>query len=194
MPWHDELGFEENPLDIRPNTNLVGLEQQERQLKNHIRKGELCFLNGMTGSGKTSLLKKVQEEMTDHTFMYLDAQDLPDDFNIEDELTEQRSFLDRIALREYPSDEPVLIIDEFQDTNQDIILEARAKWESKEKIQSIVIAQIDQQLDNVTDSLKERIGKRTITLPNLTDTEMEAILEQRLGEYYKKLHSEALNL
>lgn len=194
MPWHDELGFSANPLDIRPNTNLVGLDQQERQLKNHIEKGELCFINGLTGTGKTSLLKKVQEDMDNYSFIYLDAHDLPADFNIEEELKSERSIFDRLTLREYPSDPPVLIIDEFQDTDENVIMQARSKWESKEQLHSIVIAQIEQHLENVSPSFEERIGKRTITLPSLTDGEMREILQQRLGEYYKKLHSEALNL
>ena len=81
-------------LDIK---NLhVKLENEEKQLKNHIMKEEICFLNGLTGSGKTSLLMRIQKEMKRHRFVYLDAHDLPKDFNLEQELLKKKGFFDRI--------------------------------------------------------------------------------------------------
>ncbi|HHE36341.1 MAG TPA: AAA family ATPase [Candidatus Woesearchaeota archaeon] len=199
--WYEQLGFKTNPLDVRPNPLLVGLERQEEQLVNHILKGEICFLNGLTGSGKSSLLLRVQKNLKNHKFIYLDAQELPKDFNLEEELKKKRSFFDRIRLRKYPSKTPVLIIDEFQATDKNLILDARAKWENpnERKIKSIVIAQISKYLKNVTPSFKERLGKRTIVLPTLDDAEMKEILKLRLQSknginYYNKLHNEAINL
>lgn len=187
MTWYEKLKFEENPLDARPNSNLVGLEEQEARLINFIEKEEICFLNGPTGSGKTSLLKKVQERLKDHKFIYLDAQDLPSDFNLEDELKKKRSFFDRIRLKKYPSKKPILLVDEFQATDPDLVLEARSKWDKldERKIKNIVIAQINRQLRNVDSSFRERLGKRIIHLPHSLDDEaMKEILKIRL--YNKK--------
>ncbi|MBN2459384.1 orc1/cdc6 family replication initiation protein [Candidatus Woesearchaeota archaeon] len=200
--WFEQLGFKENPLDMRPNPLLVGLERQEEQLVNHILKGEICFLNGLTGSGKSSLLLRVQQNLKNHTFVYLDAQELPKSFNLEEELKNKKNFFDRITFREYPSKTPVLIIDEFQATDKNLILEARAKWENtnEKRIKSIIIAQISKYLKNVTPAFKERLGNRTIELPTLDDEEMKEILKARLEHrkkginYYNKLHNEALNL
>jgi replication-associated recombination protein RarA len=199
--WYEQLGFRENPLDMRPNPRLVGLDRQEEQLLNHVLKGEICFLNGLTGSGKSSLLMRVQDSLKDHSFVYLDAQELPDDFDLEGELRDQRSLFDKIALRDYPSRPTVLIIDEFQATEKSLVLEARAKWENpKQKmIKSIIIAQISKSLKNVTPAFKERLGSRIITMPSLDDSEMKEILKARLENrkglnYYNKLHNEAINL
>lgn len=187
-------------MDVRPNPGLVGLERQEEQLVNHILKEDICFLNGLTGSGKSSLLLRVQDNLKNHKFVYLDAQELPKEFNIEDELKKKRSFFDRIRLRKYPSKTPVLIIDEFQATDKNLVLEARAKWEKKKGkgIKSIVIAQISKYLKNVTPAFKERLGNRIIMLPTLDDEEMKEILKLRLKKgkinYYNKLHNEAINL
>src|SRR4030043_328500 len=130
MVWYKQLKFNENPLDSRPNPKLLNVEDQEEQLVNHIMKEEICFLNGPTGSGKTSLLMKVRNLLKDHKFIYLDADDLPKDFNIEEELKKQRNFFDMLTFRKYPSKKPVLIIDEFQATDPNIILKARSKWEN----------------------------------------------------------------
>ena len=202
MVWYKALGFNENPLDLRPNINLVGLEVQEKLLMNHIKKEEICFLNGLTGSGKTSLLKKIQKEMKDYSFIYLDAQDIPTDFNLEDAIKGKKTFLDRLTLRDFPKKIPVLIIDEFQETDKNLILEARGKWENKDnkKIKSIVICQISKRLKNVTPAFKERLGNRHVTLRTLDDDEMKEILKIRLNNkkenfnYYYKLEEEAINL
>ncbi len=183
--WYEKLNFDENPLDARPNSNLAGLEEEAERLNSHIEKEELCFLNGLTGSGKTSLLLKVQNELKRYKFIYLDAQDLPKDFNLEEELKEQRNFFDRLAFRQFPRKKPVLLIDEFQSTNPNLILEARGKWESQDrKIKAVVIAQISKYLKNVSESFKDRLGNRIITLKPLDDFDMKKILEIRL--YNKK--------
>ncbi len=202
MVWYDQLKFKENPLDSRPNIKLVGLEDQEEQLINHIIKEELCFINGPTGSGKTSLLKRVQEKLGDYTFIYLDADDLPRDFDLEKELKKKRNFFDMIRLREYPSKKPVLLIDEFQATDPRLILKARSKWEdtSSKIIRSIVIAQIEQNLRNVTGSFKERLGKRIIGLNVLDSKGLKDMLKARLYNpktrvnYADKFTEDALNL
>lgn len=182
MTWFKQLKFAKNPLDIRPNSLLIGLDEAEEHLKNHIIKEEICFLNGLTGSGKTSMLTKIQKNMTDHEFIYIDAQQLPDNFNLIEELSKKKGILDKLLFRKFPKKKPVLIIDEFQDTKKNLILEARSAWENQknQKIKSIIIAQISKKLSNVTDSFKERIGHRIITLPLLDEDQMKDILKRRL--------------
>ena len=168
-PWFKQLQFSQNPLDARPNATLIGLEDQEEQLKNFILKDELCFLHGLTGAGKTSLLKRVQETMQDHTFIYLDADALPASFNLDEALRGKRTFFDRIRLRELPAKRAVLIVDEFQATDPRLILEARSKWENPNErhIKSIIIAQISDQLKNVPGSFKDKLRSRVIPLTPL---------------------------
>ena len=198
MVWFKKLGFSSNPLDLRPNPDLVGLEVQEALLKNHIEKEEICFLNGLTGSGKTSLLKKIQLSMKNYAFIYLDAQDLPSNFSLKDAVKRKRNFLDKITLKEWPRKRPVLIIDEFQETDKNLILEARGKWENDKRIKSIIICQISKSLKNVTPAFKERLGNRHVTLRTLDDDEMKEIIKRRLKlgkiNYYNKLEDEAVNL
>lgn len=186
MVWYKQLKFASNPLDARPNTDLVGLEEQEEALHNFVHKEEVCFLNGLTGSGKTSMLHRIQNSLKGHKFIYLDAHDLPKNFNLESELKKKRSFFDRLVMREVPKKKPILIIDEFQETDPNLILRARGKWEStgNRQIRSIIVAQISKVLNNVTDSFKERIGSRTIVMPTLDEDDMKEILDRRL--YNKK--------
>ena len=203
MTWYHQLGFNKNPLDYRPNINLIGLKDEELQIINHVKKEEICFINGLTGSGKTSMLKRIQKKLAkEYKFMYLDAHDLPLDFDLEKELSKKRSFFDMLALRKYPKQKPVLIIDEFQSTDPDLVLKVRSKWEDpdKRKIRSIIIAQISKKLNNVSDSFKERIGSRVVNLRPLKDEELVVLLNMRLNNkrkrinYAKQLSSEAVEM
>jgi len=199
MTWFSQLKFKSNPLDVRPNHKLVGLERQEQKLRNHILKEEICFLNGLTGSGKTSMLFKLQKEMKGHKFIYLDAHDLPSSFNLEQEMKKKRSFFDKLRLKNFPSKKPVLIIDEFQATDPNLVLEARAKWEdpTKKRIKSIVVSQISKHLKNITASFKERLGSRIVVLESLDEDDLRDILELRLSlkknNYAKKFSDEAMS-
>ncbi len=199
--WFKQLEFFQNPLDARPNTLLVGLEEQEEKLKNFILKEELCFLHGLTGAGKTSLLKRIQETMQDHTFIYLDADALPSSFILGDALRGKRTFFDRIRLRELPAKRTVLIVDEFQATDPRLILDARSRWENPNErhIKSIVIAQISDQLKNVPGSFKDRLGSRVIHLTPLENDAMKQVLKKRLINtrtginYYNRLSPQTVD-
>ncbi|MCG2717766.1 MAG: AAA family ATPase [Nanoarchaeota archaeon] len=202
MTWYKQLKFTENPLDSRPNPRLLNIEEEEEKLINHIVKEEICFINGPTGSGKTSLLFRIQKKLKDHKFIYLDADDLPPDFDFENALRNQRSFFDQLTFRKYPSKKPVLIVDEFQATDPNIVLKARSKWEHRHKrvIKSIVIAQIAKNLSNASGSFKERLGKRMISLNIMDNKGMKEILRMRLRNkktkmnYANKFTDEAMSL
>lgn len=201
QPWYKQLQFSANPLDARPNAQLIGLEEQEEQLKNFITKEELCFLHGLTGAGKTSLLKRVQETMPDHTFIYLDADALPATFTLDEALRGKRTFFDKIRLRELPAKKTVLIVDEFQATDPRLILAARSKWENPNErhIKSIVLAQISEQMKNVPGSFKDRLGNRVIHLAPLDNENMRSVLQNRLlnsktnVNYYDHLSPQAVD-
>ncbi|MFH1011201.1 MAG: hypothetical protein V1784_08205, partial [bacterium] len=198
----ERLKFLSNPLDCRPNADLVGLDEQEARLKDFIMREEICFLNGLTGSGKSSLLLRIQRHLKGHKFLYLDAQTLPKGFNLEEAIRSKRSFFDQIRLKKMPTKTPVLIIDEFQATDPGLVLDARGRWEANDdrQIKSIVIAQIDPHLKNVTPSFLERIGSRIIETRILDNDEMKEILRRRLHnkrtrtKYYDRLSDEAVNL
>ncbi|MBS3121790.1 hypothetical protein J4434_02820 [Candidatus Woesearchaeota archaeon] len=187
MTWFKELRFATNPLDIRPNPNIIGLKEQEKEIINYILKEDICFVNGLTGSGKSSMLKRIQRILKNHEFIYLDAHDLPPKFSLEKELKKKRSFFDKLAFREFPKQKPVLIIDEFQSTDPRLILNARSKWEDPDKriIKSIVVAQISRHLDNCSSSFKERIGSKIVEMRTLTNDELKEMLKRRL--YCRKL-------
>jgi hypothetical protein len=202
MTWYKHLKFAKNPLDIRPNPCLVGLNEQEHEIIDNIVKENICFVNGLTGSGKTSMLLRIQKLLKNHAFIFLDAHDLPQSFSLEKELKKKRNFFDKIALRDYPKQKPVLIIDEFQATDPRLVLNARSKWEHPDKrlIKSIVIAQISKHLDNCSQSFKDRIGSKVVEMRTLNAEELKEMLRRRLSNsktktnYLGRFSDDALDL
>lgn len=201
--WYEALDFECNPLDIRPNPNLVGLEEEEGKLVNFIQKGELCFLNGLTGSGKTSMLQKIYNKLrNDYTFLYLNAEDLPKNFELLAAIKGKRGIFDFVRFRQFPRKPVVLLIDEFQATDSNLVVEAKGKWESQNQkvVHSIVVAQISPYLKNASGSFRDRLGRRIIKLKSLDDETMKDILKQRLlnnkarVNYYDKFSKDAVDL
>ena len=61
MAWYLDFGFNENPFSIKTNLNLVGINNQRKKLLDYINSGDICFLNGPTGTGKSSLLKLINK-------------------------------------------------------------------------------------------------------------------------------------
>lgn len=50
--WWKKYGFFKNPLDIRPNEDLVGVDDVIKMVKDSIINGEIFLLYGSIGSGK----------------------------------------------------------------------------------------------------------------------------------------------
>ncbi|MBI4447718.1 AAA family ATPase [Candidatus Woesearchaeota archaeon] len=200
--WYIDFDFEHNPLDIRPNPDVVGLDSEEKRIINYIHAGEVCFVNGLTGSGKTSLLQKVRERLTDFSFIYLNAEDLPQDFNLEEEFRKKKTFLEKITFRSLPQKKAVLVIDEFQATDPNLLIDVEKKFESKNKwpIQAVVVAQIQTRLKNVSNPLRKKLKKHIIATKLLNDELIKEVLRRRLynkktdTNLYHKLSPDAVNL
>ncbi|WP_231433943.1 RuvB-like domain-containing protein [Candidatus Nanopusillus massiliensis] len=73
--WWKEYGFSKNPLDIRPNENLVGVDDIIKKVKDSIINGEIFLLYGPIGSGKTSLAFKIKKDLSDdYNVIYINGE------------------------------------------------------------------------------------------------------------------------
>ena len=65
--WMRHVGWSSNPFTLIINPDLlVGYEKQIAKLKEYIEEGRrLIFLKGLTGSGKTTMLKYIERTMSD---------------------------------------------------------------------------------------------------------------------------------
>ena len=181
---HNNPNLRENPFSIKANPNVIGFEKEKKLLAQYIRSGDVCFLTGPTGVGKSSLLLWIKNNLNPYNVFYIDAADVEKSFGIKEFLKNSRRGFDRF--RTYPKN-TVVLLDESQDCDYELQKALKLHWDHGH-IKSIVITQINQNLKNFSDSFKDRIGRRVIELDKLNKPDAINLINLRLGN--KKLFDE----
>jgi len=178
--WYKSFGWNENPFSIKTSTELVGLENKKKELLNYILSGDICFLNGPTGIGKTSLLRWIEKSLRSHKVIYIDAAGVGKGFSLTTYLKKQNSFFNRIFGSDFPKN-TVVLIDESQDCDQELIKALKLHWDH-DHIKSIVITQINPKLSKFSESFKHRLGKRIVFLDKLSKSEGYDLVRLRVED------------
>lgn len=181
---HNNPNLEENPFSIKANPKVIGLEKQKNFLIQYIKNGDVCFLTGSTGVGKSSLLLWIKNNLNPYNVFYIDAADIEKSFGIKEFLKNSRKGFDRF--RAYPKN-TVVLLDESQDCDYELQKALKLHWDHG-NIKSIVITQINQNLKKFSDSFKDRIGRRVIELGKLNKLDAINLINLRLRN--KKLFDE----
>ena len=178
--WYKSFGWEENPFFIKTSTELVGLDERKKELINYILSNDICFLNGPTGVGKTSLLKWVKENLKNHKVIYLDAAGIDKNFSLTTYLKKHNSFFNKLFKNNFPKN-IVVLLDESQDCDEELIKALKLHWDHNH-IKSIVITQINPKLTKFSESFKHRVGKRIVILGQLSKSEGYDLVKLRTGD------------
>lgn len=185
--WYKTLGFQRYPLDPRSNVNLIGVEHIQKKLEDYILQGNMCLICGFTGSGKTSMLKRVSQSprMKQFEFVYISADGIKKEYDIDDALWDKRSFIKRL-LRTKPKN-LIILLDESHLANRILTESIKSKWNTEyedgtKAIQSVIVSQIEDRLGtNFSGSFADRLGQRIIIMPKLTKDELKEVLKIRLN-------------
>lgn len=179
--WFEKYGWKENPFTIKLNTNLVGLEEEKKRLIQYVHSGDICFLTGLHGTGKSSLLRWLQTNLKKHTVIYIDAEEiknfLGDLFRLEDYMKHHRTRWQRFIGRKYPKNITILL-DEAQATEKELLDALKLHW-GDGNIKSIIITQVSPNLDRFSESFKHRIGERVITINKMNKSEIFELVNLR---------------
>lgn len=165
-----------NPFSIQPNSNLVGIDEEKGKLKSYIQNGNICFLYGNPGVGKSSLLKWIKDDLKDHKVIYLDAKSVDEYFILDKHIKQNLSFWRR-WFNKLPKN-LVLLLDEAQAAELKLIDPLEVLW-NKGIIKSIVVTQIKPHLPNCPESFMNRLGKRTIHLDKLNIVRVHELIKLR---------------
>ncbi|MFT7616242.1 MAG: DNA-binding MarR family transcriptional regulator [Candidatus Woesearchaeota archaeon] len=184
--WHKKLGFKQYPLDPRSNPNLVGVEDIEKKLITYIEQGNMCLLAGFTGSGKTSMLKRVSQssKLSDFRFVFISADGVKKDFVVSDAIKTARSFVEMLTFQKPRN--LIVQLDESHLANRILTESIKSKWnetyaDGAKVIQSVVVSQIEPQLGtNFSGSFIDRLGHRIIQMKRLNQNELKEVLKHRL--------------
>lgn len=179
-----------NPFAIQPNTKLVGIDDEKEKLAKYITNGDICFLNGPPGVGKSSLLEWIKENLKSHHILYLNAKEIDEYFSLKDHLKKSKPFWGSF-FKKY-SKNVVLLLDEAQAADQKFIDSLEALW-NKQAIKSIVVTQIKPHLAYYPDSFKHRLGSRTVRLDKLNSIRTYELINLRTNKKHP-FSDEAINL
>lgn len=63
--WYETLGYEKNPLSMKPteDNNLIGYEKIIQRIIYQCKIGNVIFLEGSYGTGKSSILKSIYKKL-----------------------------------------------------------------------------------------------------------------------------------
>jgi hypothetical protein len=177
--WQSAYSWKTNPFDIKPNPELVGVEEAKQRLLEHATSGDACHLFGDLGLGKTSLLFWLKGQLKGYTPVYLNSAYYRHPQQLELKLQQNRSLADRLLLRKFPSKRFVLLIDEAQNLDGKVAEVIKALYD-EDKVSSCVFASVGSKLDNLPASILSRIGRRRLQLKKLTMEQGLTLIKTRL--------------
>ena len=174
--WYNEAGFAENPFDDSPDKRLVGYEKILNDVTYNINAGNIIFLEGKNGFGKTSILKRAtQQFMGFGRVAYIECNKIKE-LNIENVLTGKYSWTERL-FNKYPRG-MIVLIDDVQELDKKNT-ERLKYFYDQDYIKAIVFAGENYNKLNFSESLKDRV-KNVIKLPLLNDYEAVDLINSRL--------------
>jgi chromosomal replication initiation ATPase DnaA len=176
MEWYEELDLEENPFVDSESTELVGYEDIIDEINYRIIAGDILFIEGKEGTGKTALMKRVISKFKGKgKLVYLNGKKMENSFNIEEILMKKQGWF----RKKYPQN-MILLMDEVQELSKKN--NERLKYfYDQNYLRSIIFASKDLKSVNFTQSLKERLSK-IIKLRELTEDEAVEAIQKRLRD------------
>jgi Cdc6-like AAA superfamily ATPase len=183
MEWYEKLGFDEDPFstDSRENHDkLVNMDDVVQEIFYRIDAGSMLTVEGGPGTGKTTLLMIAARKFGgSRNVVYVDSKVLDKNLNITHLLQDRYGIWGRI-LNKKPRN-MIVLLDNVQALSKKNT-ERLKYYFDQNYIKSIVFTTERYSKAKFSDSLKDRIGKRVVKIPALTDEDAIEIVRKRIGE------------
>lgn len=177
MEWYEEIGLEQNPFIDTETTELVGYEDVIDEMFYRITAGDMLFIEGKEGSGKTALLKRVIARFKGRgKIIYLDGKKLDKNVNITEVLKKSLGFWKRLMGKE--PENLILLMDDVEEVTKKNS-ERIKHYYDQNYVKAVVFTGTSYKTASFTDSLRERIGK-VVKLKELSEDEAVDVAKIRL--------------
>ncbi|MEM4244628.1 MAG: AAA family ATPase [Candidatus Nanoarchaeia archaeon] len=178
MEWYEELDFEQDPFIDTEDTKLVGYEDTIQEIFYRIAAGDMLFIEGKEGSGKTALLKRVIARFKGRgKIIYLDGKKLDKNVNLAETLKKSVGFWKRLMGKE-PSN-MILLMDDVEELTKKNSERVKYYYDQN-YIRAVIFTGTNYKQVGFSDSLKERIAK-VIKIKELSEDEAVEIVKARLN-------------
>ena len=177
--WYNEYGWKTNPFIIKPSPVIINFESEKEKLLNYINSGDICFLIGKPGSGKTSLLKWIENNTRKHFTVYLNMETIDKNFSIKKFLYDHTKLSRRILGLEFPKN-AVFLLDESAVINEEFRNALKLHFDENH-IKSIVFTQSGDEPE-IPEAFKNRVGSRIIKVEKLKEEIAFEFVKKRCGK------------
>ncbi len=178
MEWYEEIGLEQNPFIDTEDTQLVGYEDILEEIFYRIAAGDMLFIEGKEGNGKTALLKRVIARFRGKgKIIYLDGKKLDKNVNIGETLKNSMGFWSKVMGKK-PRD-MILLMDDVEELTRKNSERIKYYYDQNH-VRSVIFTGTNYKTLGFTESLKERVSK-VIKLKELTEDDVVDIVKMRLG-------------
>jgi len=177
MNWYESLDYDENPLSIE--TRTVGFENILDEVFYAIMAGNMVFIEGPNGSGKTKILKEAIRKFGGRgKVVYVNCKKLNKELNIELLLKNKYGLLGRL-LNKKPRN-MVVLLDEVEHLSPENCERIKYFFDQN-YIRSVIFASTDFKKAGFTESLAQRVSK-VLKVEPLSDYEAVQLVRDKIGD------------
>jgi hypothetical protein len=177
VEWFERYEWSTSPFEINhvPNT-ISGFDDIRKSLLSYIKSGDFCLLQGELGSGKTLILKWI-EEIGSLGYIYIYFSPLgSSDIDLEKLIKEKEGFLGRISLKKKRF---VLLIDDSYALSQKSCETVKGGFDNK-LISSVLIAADSSKVSDLNETLLGEVGERMVSMRPMTSEEAMGMILNRV--------------
>lgn len=183
MEWYEDLGFEENPFVDTENTTLIGYDDIIQEINYRIAAGDILFIEGEEGTGKTALLKRVIARFKGRgKIIYLDGKKIEENINLTETIRNSRGFWQKLIGKE--PENLILLMDDVEKLTMKNSERIKYFYDQN-YVRAVIFTGKNYKTTEFTESLRERISK-VIKLKEPSEEDAVEIVRARLN------HSQAL--
>ena len=192
LTWYQELGFLYNPFTIKPaffNDEIIGYDTTVDAVVTCLKEGNILFLQGEYGQGKTSMLKYLINEFKGKRHLIHVSRNRSDRaLQYKKILISANNWFGRLFSK--PVKHAILIVDETENINLHDCEQIESLFESN-YLHAVLFMDKSLEKANISPSLKERIGKNIFELKPISESDAISLVRSRL-EDAGRLISDAL--
>lgn len=178
MEWYEELDFDDNPFKKEGKT--VGYDDLLEDVFYSIIAGNMLFIEGESGTGKTKLLKEAVNRFGGHgKVIYVNCKQLHKELNVERLLKDKYGWFSTRLLNKKPKN-MILLLDEVEHLSKRNCERIKYYFDQN-YLRSVIFASHDFDVVDLNESIKQRIHKK-LTVKNLSDYEAVQMVKEKIGE------------